>query len=1214
MRQEIDNTTIEYIKKNIENDYRAILAADGRKKIYARLGDIALGQVAWYPFEKGKLLQIGSDFGAVTGYLCQKSQEVTVIESDTDRANCVRLRWKKEKNLTVISDSCFFENEYSEFEEKFDYVVYCIEPEMEEISSAAAYKNRFEKIRKYLKEEGIFILNIPNRLGTQYLCGMPFPVSDIPFEGVTGKNSDFYMTDRHEILQILLSAGFFHTYMHYPYPDGWIVQMLYSDEIRPGKEVTERFSVLMDSSKNIIMDESKFLQQLAENTDISAFANDFIIECCKSEKENVALKVRYAAVSAERERARAFVTEIMDDETVIKRPLFEEGNGWARQIYMNSIALSKHNINVLLPEIENSSLKMRYVKSCTLSDHIREIIKSGRKADFLRLLDRMYDQIIHSSEVIAVTEQETVLAKAYIEMIPVNCFWENEDFLFFDQEYTKEQCPAEYVLFRGIKDIYEFIPETESIMPIKQIKDKYHLTENWEKYLQMETEFGSQLRQNNLYCNLLKWKSADTAKIRNNRRLLQMETGKLRLFDPIYGIENRKLILFGAGRMTEHFLNQYGVQYWPEMLLDNESSKWGEEKHGIKVHDPNDLLKLEKGSYRVVIAVKSYMPIVRQLCQMGIEQEDYRIYDRSFCETYLPFVKEDMISDNKYNIGFVTGVFDLFHVGHLNILKNSKSRCKHLIAGVLTDELAAQDKGTRPVVPYEERAEIVRQCKYVDEVIPIDFDNTDKMIAWKALHYGCLFSGSDHENEEYWLALRTKLRSVGSELEFFPYTEQTSSTLLQQTIRGEKKSQEKRDMFPTVGSTAISTNSIVEMERPKSGIVKLAGAGFQNAFFDLASLIPDNAFEILDKEKDKASKMEQLIQHIVGDIWDDPEQLWKYAEPVDRNLKLMHMNTQMVKAPDIMAESKENIQEFICDIIIQSIRVCAKMGSQVLIIPTIHQQNAEVFYQRFAKEALQNKVKLVFENKCREQNGHLIRGEFSDYAESKMFLDNLNTNAGEECFGLCLDIASLNVCGQNPYTYIMAMREYIRAVRLRDCSMDQIGSGIPFDANRKGIRTTDWRGVLRGLRQINFSGIMMIDVSDAIKTYPYILRDEILNLAAKTAGYIEWQIMLERNIRKYDHIVLFGAGKMCMNYMDNYGTKYPPLFTCDNNRELWGTEVSGLSVKNPEELNRIPEGTGVFICNMYYEEIKNQLMDMGIQNIEYYNDEFSDVYPRKEPV
>ena len=69
------------------------------------------------------------------------------------------------------------------------------------------------------------------------------------------------------------------------------------------------------------------------------------------------------------------------------------------------------------------------------------------------------------------------------------------------------------------------------------------------------------------------------------------------------------------------------------------------------------------------------------------------------------------------------------HVGHLNILKNSKSRCKHLIAGVLTDELAAQDKGTRPVVPYEERAEIVRQCKYVDEVIPIDFDNTDKMIA-----------------------------------------------------------------------------------------------------------------------------------------------------------------------------------------------------------------------------------------------------------------------------------------------------------------------------------------------------------------------------------------------------------------------------------------------------------------------------------------------------
>ena len=78
--------------------------------------------------------------------------------------------------------------------------------------------------------------------------------------------------------------------------------------------------------------------------------------------------------------------------------------------------------------------------------------------------------------------------------------------------------------------------------------------------------------------------------------------------------------------------------------------------------------------------------------------------------------------------------------------------------------------------------EIVRQCKYVDRVIPVSFQNTDKIDAWKALRYGCLFAGSDHEGERYWLDLRQKLRYLGAELEFFPYTKSTSSTMLQKAI------------------------------------------------------------------------------------------------------------------------------------------------------------------------------------------------------------------------------------------------------------------------------------------------------------------------------------------------------------------------------------------------------------------------------------------------
>lgn len=79
---------------------------------------------------------------------------------------------------------------------------------------------------------------------------------------------------------------------------------------------------------------------------------------------------------------------------------------------------------------------------------------------------------------------------------------------------------------------------------------------------------------------------------------------------------------------------------------------------------------------------------------------------------------------------------------------------------------------------------------------------------------------------------------------------------------------------------------------------------------------------------------------------------------------------------------------------------------------------------------------------------------------------------------------------------------------------------------------------------------------------------------------------------------------MCKNYMTAYGETYPPLFTCDNNEKLWGSQVCGLEVKSPEALKDLPEESGIFICNIYYREIEQQLREMGIENIEFFNDEY----------
>lgn len=135
-----------------------------------------------------------------------------------------------------------------------------------------------------------------------------------------------------------------------------------------------------------------------------------------------------------------------------------------------------------------------------------------------------------------------------------------------------------------------------------------------------------------------------------------------------------------------------------------------------------------------------------------------------------------------YKIGYVAGVFDLFHVGHLNIVRKAKEHCGYLIVGVLTDDLVMHFKSHMPVIPFKERIEILKSIRYVDEAVPVTFENIDKMDAWRMYRFDCLFSGDDYRNAPHWLADQGKLQEVGSNIVFFPYTQSTSSTMIRNKL------------------------------------------------------------------------------------------------------------------------------------------------------------------------------------------------------------------------------------------------------------------------------------------------------------------------------------------------------------------------------------------------------------------------------------------------
>lgn len=139
----------------------------------------------------------------------------------------------------------------------------------------------------------------------------------------------------------------------------------------------------------------------------------------------------------------------------------------------------------------------------------------------------------------------------------------------------------------------------------------------------------------------------------------------------------------------------------------------------------------------------------------------------------------DPRSLSQMSIGYTTGVFDLFHIGHLTLLKNARGLCDRLIVGVTVDELVAY-KGKRAVIPFAERLEIVRSIEYVDAAIP-QYD-MDKFAMWEKLQFNVMFVGDDWYKSEKWGALDEKFAEVGVRIIYFPYTVGTSSTLINQTL------------------------------------------------------------------------------------------------------------------------------------------------------------------------------------------------------------------------------------------------------------------------------------------------------------------------------------------------------------------------------------------------------------------------------------------------
>lgn len=721
--------------------------------------ELPKGLLGWYHFkENSRVLYLTDDNDNLKDMFIEKGLIVTCAKASDD----------------VICEECF------------DYVV--------AVGVLERCEQPVEILRKwksYIKQDGVLLLGVDNRLGLRYFCGDRDKFTQRNFDGIEHYRRILYK-DReqlegrayawYEIEDMLAEAGIIRHKSYSVLPNLDFPQLIYSEDYLPEEELSNRYFPIYHYPESVFLEEEFLYFDLVKNGMFHKMANAYLLECPMS---GAFEPVKHVTISLDRGRKAALFTVISDDK-VEKRAVYEEGKAKMRMLVENAEDLRKHGLSVVEGILDGDTYVMPYVKGISAVTYFNELLKSDKER-FIREVDRFRELILQSSDHVPNDDGEVILKRGYLDLVPLNCFYIDGEFVFYDQEFYQENCPANVIIMRLVDHIYRGGLEMESILSREYFIDRYQLGKNLDKWRRISGEFLSKLRHQRELRVFNERYQRNCETVNSNRQRMNFSAMEYQhLFVDIFrNVENKKLIVFGSGTFAKKFLTLYKKEHPVYAIVDNNADKWGMKLEDIEIGSPELLKSFSAEEYKVIICIKNYVAVMKQLIDVGVKNigiYDTNIeYPRSSVQRVV-LQNETVAAPKKYHVGYIAGVFDLFHVGHLNLFKRAKEQCDYLIVGVVTDEGVCRNKRTEPFIPFEERIEMVRSCRYVDEAVEIPLDYCGTRDAYRLYHFDCQFSGSDYLDNPNWLAEKEFLEKQGAELVFFPYTESTSSTKIKEMI------------------------------------------------------------------------------------------------------------------------------------------------------------------------------------------------------------------------------------------------------------------------------------------------------------------------------------------------------------------------------------------------------------------------------------------------
>lgn len=694
--------------------------------------------------------------------------------------------------------------------------------------------------QKLLNKGGILVLTTFNRLNIGQIAGDKDITTSHVLDGLDNysqistrrmKQLGGRCYSKLEIDEMLSDAGFNVVATFSIFPNLLRPQIMVKFGETPNERFDGRLQGIYNSPESVFLNKASIYDDFMKHGLLHIMADGFLFLCQHKdiiEDETNEIRdlksIQEITVQTGRKPEAAQATIVYTDK-VVKKNMYPQGKKSLEETEKNARYLNEHGVPVITGKITENGYETPFIKGQILTDYLRDtLIKNGSK-EFIDALTQIKTIIEHSSKNLSYddvdwtkfdpywekrkpddpelykwrdlaygTEDDkaeigVILERGYLDLAPINCFMTEAGPMYFDQEFYIPHFPSKAILLRTIEVVYSGWKEGGQILPLQQVLDHFNLSTHAEMFrLQMSKYLLDFINDNELKVYYGKVKT-DYSTLTNNRfRMDYPQEEYEKLFTDIFkDAGGKKMYIFGSGDYAAKFIKKYRDQYEIAGIIDNNSEKWGNDLDGIRIYEPAHLLAEESG-FKVFICIKFYDDVLAQLMEMGISHigifNPWLNYPRP--PKHIPTSTADVPS-KKYHIGYVAGVFDMFHVGHLNLLRRAKEQCDYLIVGIVTDEQILKNKKTRPVIPFNQRFAIVQGCRYVDEAVTIPLDNAGSDYAYNTYQFDVQFSGSDYENDPNWLAAREYLRQRGSELIFFPYTEEVSSTMLKEQLRNDTK-------------------------------------------------------------------------------------------------------------------------------------------------------------------------------------------------------------------------------------------------------------------------------------------------------------------------------------------------------------------------------------------------------------------------------------------